>query len=102
MAPGGLRRRALCSSLVRVLPWRTALVRQSRSAIKNSFRIQHLPSVAGGMFFAIRWLQPAPARPHSPFRGINTPQQENSMASPSDVFKTIKENEVKFVDLRFT
>src|SRR3954466_2421388 len=41
----------------------------------------------------------SPSFPHS---GASHLKQEKSMASPSDVFKTIKENEVKFVDLRFT
>src|SRR5690348_10378976 len=54
------------------------------------------------MFFATRGLQPAPAHSSFPNPGHQHPQQEKSMASPSDVFKTIKENEVKFVDLRFT
>ena len=37
---------------------------------------------------------------HSPFQGTTT-AQEKARASAGDVFKTIKENEVKFVDFRF-
>src|SRR5512139_2893518 len=44
----------------------------------------------------------APIHPiHSPFWGV-IPQSGERVMAAADVFKMIKENEVKFVDLRFT
>src|SRR5882724_11172232 len=42
-----------------------------------------------------------PSRPRVTISAHNPNNQERSMAV-GDVFKTIKENEVKFIDLRFT
>src|ERR1700688_4817471 len=53
------------------------------------------------MLFAKLWPRPVPLGRAVTISGHNPNNQENSMAV-ADVFKSIKENEVKFIDLRFT
>src|SRR3954467_5190519 len=45
---------------------------------------------------------PADTVPRRNFLALTSPTQESYMAVADDVFKTMKENDVKFVDLRFT
>src|SRR5258708_10924471 len=80
----------------------TIIVRKPWNFDFYAFPINWLTRLSDGIVFAIYWPRPASSARRSPFLGKTTTQEKSMASAVRDVFKPIKENEVKFVDLRFT